>query len=313
MCMGNSLARLIGTITLLLCGGIFTPAGPRKPDFQGNWTNGTQTRLERIVESPSLTDEEVTSYEEVARRPFDHEMFYDPGLDVLRVNGEPRSSIIIDPPNGKIPPLTEAGKRLVAALAARYQAFGEFDHPEVRPLAERCLVSFASNAGPPMLPNYFHNNYYTIVQTADHVMILSEMNHDARIVRIGASSHLPPQLQPWFGDSIGRWEGATLVVETTNIHPEQVAQTGHLWAYRGASEKLKVTERFTLARPDTILYRFTLEDPEIFTAPFSGELVFRRTSDLVFEYACHEGNYSAATILSSARARERLAAPPPQP
>ncbi len=106
----------------------------------------------------------------------------------------------------------------------------------MRPLADRCLISFGSNAGPPMLPNYFYNNNYTIVQTKDHVMILSEMNHDARIIRIGATTHAPSSVRPWFGDSIGRWEGDTLVVETTNIHPMQLDQTSILWAYRGASE-----------------------------------------------------------------------------
>lgn len=303
-----SSTRAIGAAAVLLLGGIFTPTGPRRPDFQGNWTNGTQTTLERLIESPTLTDEEVVLYEKAARRPWDGELSYDPGLDVLRVNGEPRSSIIIDPPNGKIPPLTEAGKKRVAEITARKNAFGEFDHPEIRPLSERCLVSFGSNAGPPMLPNYYYNNNYTIVQTAEHVMILSEMIHDARIIRMGATTHLPPHIQPWFGDSIGRWEGATLVVETTNIHPAQVAQLEPKWAYRGASEKLKVTERFTLTAPDTILYRFTMEDPDIFTAPFTGELVFRRMNEQLFEFACHEGNYSAADILAAARKRERDAA-----
>ena len=143
----------------------------------------------------------------------------DPGLNVIRIDGVARSSIIIDPPNGRVPALTDAGKQRLAAIAARAKKFGEFDHPEMRPLADRCLLSFGSNAGPPMLPNYFYNNNYTIVQTKDHVMILTEMNHDARIIRLDAKEHVPAHLRPWFGDSIGRWEGDTLVVETTNIHP----------------------------------------------------------------------------------------------
>ena len=130
-----------------------------------------------------------------------------------------------------------------------------------------------------MLPNYFYNNNYTIVQTKDHVMIMTEMVHDVRIIRLGATEHAPPQVQPWFGDSIGRWEGDTLVVETTNIHPTQLAQTSILWPYRGASEKLKVTERFTRTGPDTIVYKFTMEDPSTFTAPFSGELPFNRIDE----------------------------------
>jgi hypothetical protein len=133
------------------------------------------------------------------------------------------------------------------------------------------------------------------------------MVHDVRVIRLGATTHLPAHIRPWFGDSIGRWEGATLVVETTNIHPLQLAQASPLWAYRGASEKLKVTERFTRSGPDTILYKFTMEDPSTFTAPFTGELPFNRIDEPVFEYACHEGNYALPNILAGERARERAA------
>jgi hypothetical protein len=229
----------------------------------------------------------------------------DPGLSVIRIDGVARSSIIIDPPDGRVPPPTAAGKRRLAEIAARAKTFGEFDHPEMRPLADRCLLSFGSNAGPPMLPNYFYNNNYTIVQTTDHVMILTEMVNDARIIRLGATDHLPAHLRPWFGDSIGRWESDTLVVETTNIHPLQLAQTSILWAYRGASEHLKVTERFTRTGPDTLLYRFTMDDPSTFTAPFTGELPFNRIDEMVYEYACHEGNHALTNILSGERGRER--------
>ena len=166
-----------------------------------------------------------------------------------------------------------------------------------------------------MLPNYFYNNNYTIVQTKDHVLIMSEMVHDARMIRLGATEHLPSHIRPWMGDSIGRWDGDTLVVETTNIHPLQLEQTSILWAYRGASEKLKVTERFTRTGPDTILYRFTMEDPSTFTAPWTGELPFTRIDEEIYEYACHEGNYALANILSGERAREReeAAQKKPQP
>ena len=160
-----------------------------------------------------------------------------------------------------------------------------------------------------MLPNYFYNNNYTIVQTKDHVMILTEMVNDVRIIRLGATAHLPRHVQPWFGDSIGRWEGDTLVVETTNIHPLQLAQTSILWPYRGASADLKVTERFTRTGPDTILYRFTMEDPSTFTAPFTGELPFNRIDEQLYEYACHEGNYALTNILSGERMKEKQAAP----
>ncbi len=326
-----------------------TPDGT--PDLQGNWTNETQTPLERMgAKGGTLTDQQAAAIEDRAKvveefrdRPSDPDrpappkggeagrlaapgqqsfieiiseaaggavggyngFWLDPGLNVIRIDGVARSSIIIDPPNGRLPARTDAGKKRLAEINARAKTFGEFDHPEMRPLADRCLVSFGSNAGPPMLPNYFYNNNYTIVQTKDHVMILSEMNHDARIIRVGATAHLPASVRPWFGDSIGRWEGDTLVVETTNIHPLQLNQTSILWAYRGASEHLTVTERFTRTGPETILYRFTMEDPATFTAPFTGELPFTRLDEMVYEYACHEGNYAMTNILSGERAKER--------
>jgi hypothetical protein len=188
---------------------------------------------------------------------------------------------------------------------AAQRRFGESDHPEARTLSDRCLISFGSNAGPPMLPNYFYNNNYTIVQTADHVVIFTEMVHDARIVRLGAASNLPPQMTSWFGDSIGRWEGDTLVIETTNIQPAQLAQSGPLWAYRGASPAFKVTEWITRSGPDTLRYRFRVEDPISLTAPFTGELPFNRLDEPLYEYACHEGNHAMTNILAGARLADK--------
>ena len=329
-----------------------------KPDLQGNWTNETQTPLERMGGGgTTLTDQQATAIEdraqlveEIRDQPSDpnraappkgggsggfsapgqksfieqiseaaggavggyNGFWLDPGLSVIRIDGVARSSIIIDPPNGRLPALTDAGKKRLAEIGARARKFGEFDHPEMRPLADRCLLSFGSNAGPPMLPNYFYNNNYTIVQTRDHVMILTEMNHDARVIRIGAEAHGPANLQPWFGDSIGRWEGDTLVVETTDINPMQLDQASILWAYRGASESLKVTERFTRTGPDTIKYRFTMDDPSTYNAPFTGELPFNRIDEMVYEYACHEGNHAMTNILSGERSKERSAATKPQ-
>jgi len=326
-----------------------TPDG--RPDLQGNWSNETQTPLERMgTRDATLTAAQADAIEQRARavaefrdQPSDpnrgapsvggneksltapgepsfieriaelaggkvggyNGFWLDPGDNVIRIDGVPRSSIIIDPPDGRIPPLTAAGRRRLGERAAEAKRFGEFDHPEVRPLSDRCLLSFGSNAGPPMLPNYFYNNNYTIVQTRDHVVILTEMVHDVRIIRLGAASHAPSSIRPWFGDSIGRWEGDTLVVETTNIHPLQLAQTSILWAYRGASDQLKVIERFTRTGPDTLLYRFTMEDPDTFTAPFTGELPFTRTDEQIYEYGCHEGNYAMANILSGERAKEK--------
>ena len=232
---------------------------------------------------------------------------------MIRIDGVARSSIIIDPPNGRLPPLTAAGKQRLSERAALAKKFGEFDHPEMRPLSDRCLVSFGSNAGPPMLPNYFYNNNYTIVQTKDHVMILTEMVNDVRIIRLGATEHLPRHVQPWFGDSIGRWEGDTLVVETTNIHPQQLAQTSILWAYRGASADLKVTERFTRTGPghDPLsLYDGGSVNLHGTRSPASCRSTASTSSSI--EYACHEGNYALSNILSGERMKEKQVEPKKQ-
>ncbi len=226
----------------------------------------------------------------------------DPGDRVLRVDGQPRSSIVIDPPNGRVPGFTPAAReRMAAAAAARSKMGSEFDHPELRPLAERCLTSFGNNLGPPMLPNYFYNNSYTITQTKDNIVILTEMVHDTRVVRMGGT-HPPPSFRQWFGDSIGRWDGDTLAIETTNFHPNH--------GFRGSWENLKITERLTRKDANTLAYRFTVEDATTFTAPFTGELEFRAMApgEQVYEYACHEANYGLEGVMSGARAQEREAA-----
>ena len=319
-----------------------------KPDLQGNWTNATITPLERAQGQPLvLTEDQATSLERRTQAAIDareapsdpnrgappvggslrpspnaeptylervwqggagavggyNSFWIDPGERVVRIDGAPRSSILIDPPDGRIPALTPEGRaRLSAAAELRKKAGGEFDHPELRPLGERCITSFGNNAGPPMLPNYFYNNNYTIVQGKDTVMIMSEMVHDARIVRIGGQ-HPPSSVRQWFGDSIGRWEGDTLVIETTNFHP--------LHGFRGSWENLKVTERLTRVDADTINYKFTVEDPTTFTAPFTGELPFKAMAEQVYEYACHEANYGLEGVMSGARAQEREAAKKP--
>ena len=232
----------------------------------------------------------------------------DPGERVLRIDGKARTSMIVDPPDGRVPALTPEGRdRQAAAAAARRKAGGDFDHPELRPLGERCILSFGNNAGPPMLPNYFYNNNYTIVQTPENVLIMTEMVHDARVIRMGpnAAPHPPAQVRQWMGDSIGRWEGDTLVVETTNFH--------RLQGFRGSWENLKVTERLTRTDADTIQYRFTVEDPQIFTAPFSGELAFHALKEPVYEYSCHEGNYGLEGVMRGARVQEQNAAAAKKP
>src|SRR5437867_1581619 len=185
------------------------------------------------------------------------------GTRMITVDGQKRSSLIVDPPNGRVPPQKpEARKRNAAFLAgaaspdasesaASSGPPGAFDGPEVRPLAERCLLGFLSTAGPPSLPNYFYNNLKQIVQTRDSVLILNEMVHDARVIRMGAT-HLPQNIRRWMGDSVGHWEGETLVVDTTNF----TAKT----QFQGSSDQLHVVERFTRTGPKTLLYRFTVEE-----------------------------------------------------
>lgn len=307
-----------------------TPDG--RPDLQGTWTNATITPVERPSKFTRLvlTEAEAAELEKaVADRierldaPSDpnrpappkggdgstgaagnvggyNYFWIDAGTKVAVVNGERRSSLVVDPPDGKVPPLTEeARKRSADRMAALRARGGEYDHPEFRPLAERCLLSFGSSSGPPMLPNYFYNNNYQIVQTPDHVMILVEMVHDVRIIRMNAKEHLPKHIRPWMGDSIGHWQGDTLVVETTNFHPLQT--------FRGASENLRVIERFTRADADTMLYRFTIDDPTTFTRPWSGEVPFEAADEPIYEYACHEGNYALSNVLSGERDREARA------
>ena len=233
----------------------------------------------------------------------------DPGSTYTVVDGQKRSSIVIDPPEGRVPTLLPAAvRRMVASLARPTSdtresndpgletAPGAYDDPERRPLGERCLLGFGSTSGPPALPDYFYNNLHQIVQTADSVMILTEMVHDARIVRMNAK-HLPKTIRRWTGDSVGHWEGDTLVVDTTNFNDKT--------RFRGSTENLHVVERFTRTDSRTLLYRFTVEDPDTWAKAWTGEYSWPKTDSHIYEYACHEANYALADILSGARARER--------
>jgi hypothetical protein len=228
------------------------------------------------------------------------------GTKVITVNGEKRSSIVVDPPNGRTPPMKpEAQKRNAAYLAGAVSPEasesgaagppGAFDGPELRPLAERCLLGFLSTSGPPALPNYFYNNLKQIVQTPSSVMILNEMVHDARVIRIGGE-HLPQTVRKWMGDSVGRWEGDTLVVDTTNFSGKT--------QFHGSSDQLHVVERFTRVAPNALLYRFTIEDPATWDRSWTGEYPWVATGDHLYEYACHEGNYALPDMLRGARAQE---------
>ncbi len=228
-------------------------------------------------------------------------VWFERGARVAVVNGEARSSLLTNPPNGRRPALTpEAQRRQQEAREFRGQ-WDQFENPENRSLIERCIM-FASNASVPMVPNGAYNNNYTIVQTADYVIIHAEVVHDTRIIRLGEPNRLPSHIRPWMGDSWGRWEGNTLVVETTNLNPSnpfrQVPTT----------DDLKVTERFTRVDEETILYEFTIDDPTSYTQPWGGEIPFKKFDQLLYEYACHEGNYALSNVLSGARYQEAQAA-----
>jgi hypothetical protein len=213
----------------------------------------------------------------------------------------------MDPPDGHVPPMKpearERNRRFAATGAVDPSASesaasgppGEFDGPETRPLAERCLLGFLNTSGPPTLPNYFYNNLKQIVQTKDTVLLLNEMVHDARVVRMNAE-HLPPTIRKWMGDSVGRWDGDTLVVDTTNFTNKT--------RYNGSSEQLHVVERFTRTDANTILYRFTVDDPTTWDRSWTGEYPWRATDEKLYEYACHEGNYSLGGMLRGARQKE---------
>jgi hypothetical protein len=232
------------------------------------------------------------------------------GTQVVTVDGQKRTSIIVDPPNGRIPAMKPEAKQRNSAFLARAAnpsanesdtsgPAGAFDNPEQRPLAERCLLGFGSTSGPPTLPNYFYNNLKQIVQTRETIMILIEMVHDARIIRMNAT-HLPPTVRKWMGDSIGHWEGDTLVVDTTNFTSKT--------QFQGSTENLHVVERFTPVGNGAINYRFTVEDPSTWDRAWSGEYTWRATSENIYEYACHEANHALSNVLSGARFTERQAA-----
>ena len=230
------------------------------------------------------------------------------GTAYTMVDGQIRTSIVIDPADGRVPPLNAAARKRQAGARALPTSDtgesqdvraatrrGEFDNPEERPLAERCLLGFGSTSGPPALPDYFYNDLHQIVQTPDSIMILSEMIHDARIVRMNAQ-HLPKNIRRWMGDSVGRWEGDTLVIDTTNFTNKT--------RFRGSTENLHVVERLRRIDDKTLLYRFTVEDPETWDRQWTGEMTWPATSQPIYEYACHEGNYALGDVLRGARKQE---------
>lgn len=279
------------------------------PDLQGIWTNVTVTPLERptdladqpffesvdearayaaaFVERTNADRRDGTARADISRAYND--FWWDRGTDVIETL---RTSLVVDPPDGRIPAQTDAARQRATDRRAANQG-SAYDGPENRPLAERCIVW--PNEGPPMLPSFYNNNYQ-IVQSPGYVVILLEMIHDVRVIPTDGRDHLPDNVRSWLGDSVGHWEGDTLVVETTNYNDQM--------NFRGANVNLRVVERFTRSDEDTLMYAFTVEDSTTWERPWSGEIPMLATEGPIYEYACQEGNASLAGVLSGARVRE---------
>jgi hypothetical protein len=283
-----------------------TPEG--HPDLQGIWTNATITPLERpknLGAKEFFTEEEAAENRKRALVPTPtaersgtqaHYEFTQFGLDrtQARVAFSLRTSLIVGP-EGRVPPLTPEAQQRVAERAAKAKGH-EFDGPENRGIQENCIVW--GNEGPPMMPPGY-NSYLQIVQAPGYVAILQEMIHDARIIPLDGRPHLPQTVRGWLGDSRGRWEGDTLVVDTTNFTDKT--------NFRGSRENLHVVERFTRVDDNTIRYEFTVDDPTTWTTPWSAELPLAKDKGPIYEYACHEANYGMANNLKGARAVEKAA------
>jgi len=296
------------------------------PDLQGVWTNVSLTTLLRsgqfktnVVsrEAAEQLARQRASATERSLAPTDpnapappvggnvggYNSFYgDAGERLALIKGEYRTTWLVDPKDGRLP-YSAKGQQTFAQA----QAFtrDNFDGPEVRPMAERCVIGFGSTGGPPMI-NVLYNNYYQFVQTPDAIVILVEMNHDARIIRM-RGKHLPKQVRPWLGDSVGRWEGETLVVETTNFNPGESLRLNFNQSFY-ISPNGKVTERFTRISKTEIFYEFAVDDPETYTQTWRAEMIMNAAEGKLYEYACHEGNYALPGILAGARKEEQEAA-----
>lgn len=293
-----------------------------QPDLQGTWTNVSLTGLTRPGNFKSLT----VSAEEAERirvmtaerakrglQPTDpnappppkgsgvggyNSFWGDMGEGLAMVNGEYRTSWIVYPRDGQLP-YTEEGYKIFRELQEEQR--NNLDDPEGRPMAERCIIGFGSTGGPPML-NVMYNNNYQIVQGPEDILILVEMNHDARIIRMN-DEHRSDRMQSWLGDSVGHWDGDTLVVETTNFNPGEALRLYFSSSFY-ISPDAKVIERLTRVADDELFYEFEVVDAAIYKHPWRAEMVFKATEGPIYEYACHEGNYALPNILNGARQEE---------
>ncbi len=325
-------APAAGQAETALAGQWTTPRTPDgRPDLQGVWANNTATPLERPEE---LGDQDVLSDEELARLKERYAQLFASGesdaafadsvfiaalsdqeefssRDVATGNYnqfwlvdrefDNRTSLIVDPPTGRLPPLTPQAKQQTEARAAHLA-----EHPASswtdRRLQERC-ITFG-------MPNLFagYNTYYQIVQTPGYVVFLHEMIHDARIVPLDGRPHVSDAIRQWHGDPRGYWDGDTLVVETTNFSPKSESPAPLYQRTRGSAEDLRLIERFTRVGPDTLQHVFTVEDPGTYTSSWTAMIPMKKSEDPVYEYACHEGNYGIEGILAGHRAQEKAAA-----
>jgi hypothetical protein len=295
------------------------PVWAQHPSLEGIWNSASLTPFQRPVELGNkeyYTEQEAAVYEknkalEVNRDRRDggqeadiarayNELFFDRGTKLARTR---RTSMIIDPPDGRIPAMTPEARKKFQAIQERFAAHPA-DGPEDRPLPDRCLMF--SQSGPPMIPGNY-NDLYQIVQTPEYISILAEMGNQVRLIPLDGREHLPQSVPQWMGDSRGHWEGNTLVVETINFRFNDRSRFGV--QYDGMTDKnLRITERLTRTSPDSILYRATIDDPTVYTKPWTMEVSFEKSEGPVFEYACHEGNYGLAGVLAGERAQEKRAA-----
>jgi len=298
---------------------IVTPIWAQHPSLEGIWNSASLTPFQRPAELGAkefYTEQEAVVYEknkaadlnrdrrdggqeaDIARAY--NELFFDRGTKLARTR---RTSMIIDPPDGRVPPMTPEVRKKFQAIQERFAAHPA-DGPEDRPLPDRCLMF--SQSGPPMIPGNY-NDLYQIVQTPEYISILAEMGNQARVIPLDGSAHLPRNVQEWMGDSRGHWEGNTLVIETTNFKSNDRSRFGV--QYDGMTDQnLRITERFTRTSPDSIIYRATIDDPTVYTKPWTMEVSLEKSEGPVFEFACHEGNRGLAGVLAGERAQEKRAA-----